>query len=132
MENWIEILKFTSNAESTYQVFLELLDKEKIPHKEELKESWKGSGKQPRYEQNIIVYVPKEYKEKVESYLNEYNDPNNIVYEEAEELKNITDDEEEQEREFKKRNIAQKILILIPFVMVGIVILCGIISSIIY
>ena len=132
MENWIEILKFTTNAENTWKVFLELLDKEKIPHKEEFKESWKGSGKQPRYEQNIIVYVPKEYKEKVESYLNEYNDPNNIVYEEAEELKNITDDEEEQEREFKKRNIAQKILILIPFVMVGIVILCGIISSIIY
>ena len=63
MENWIEILKFTSNAESTYQVFVELLNKEKIPHKEELKQSWKGSGKQPRHEQNIIVYVPKEYKE---------------------------------------------------------------------
>lgn len=132
MENWIEVLKFTLNAENTCQGFLELLDKEKIPHKEDVKECWKGSAKHPIYEQNIIVYVPKQYKEKVESYLNEYTDPNNIVYEEAEELKNINDEDEEQEREFKKRNIAQKILILIPFIMVSIVILCGIISSIIY
>lgn len=132
MENWIEVLEFTQKTENIWQDFLKMLDDEKIPHKEELRESWEGSARQPRYRQNIIVYVQKENKEKVESYLKEYTNSNNIVSEDTDELKNIGNDEEEEKSEYKKRNIAQKILILTPFIMVGIVIICGIISSIIY
>lgn len=132
MENMEKVLEFNRKAEDTMEWFFKLLDEEKIPHEEEIREAWGGSGRQPKYEQNIIVYVPREHKEKVESYLKEYSNPNNIVHEEYEELKNVSNEEEEENKEYNKRNIAQKILILIPFVMVAIVILCGIISSIIY
>ena len=132
MDNWIEIMKFNKKSEETWNSFLKLLDDEKIPHKEEIKECWEGSARIPRYEQYVLVYVPEEYKGKVEAYLKEYNNPENIVYEEIEELKSVPSEDEEEKREYKKRNIAQKILILTPFIMVGIVIICGIISSIIY
>jgi len=131
MENWIEILRFTKSIENAWQWFFVLLDDEKIPHKEEIKEKWGGSTRQPKYEEEMIVYIPNEYKEKVETYLKEYNAPNNIVYEEADELKNAKNEDDEEKSEYQKRNIAQKILILTPFVMVGIAIICGIISSII-
>ena len=39
---------------------------------------------------------------------NEYNNPNNIVYEDTEELKNTINDDEGEEREYNKRNIAKK------------------------
>lgn len=129
MENWISVLEFNKKTEDIWKCFLELLNDENIPHKEEIKEKWAGSARQPIYEQDIIVYVPKEYKEKVESYIKEYNDSNNIEYEEVEELKYASD---EEEKEYKKRNIAKKILILTPFVMVAIAVICGIVSSIIY
>ena len=129
MDNWIEILEFNKNSEETWNDFLKLLDDEKIQHKEEIKERWEGSARIPRYEQYVIVYIPKEYKEKVEGYLKEYSNSDNIV---DEELKNISSEEEEEKREYKKRNIAQKILILTPFVMVGIAIIFGIISGFMY
>ena len=131
MENWINIYEYNIKAKESNEEILKILDEEKIPHKEEIKEKWSGH-RVPTYHQNIVVYVPKEYKEKVEKILEEYNNPNNIVYEEAEELKNVFDEEEEQLKEIKKGKIAQKMLAWIPFGMVIIVIACMIISTIIY
>lgn len=130
MENWIEILSFTKDSEDICKSFLKLLDDEKIPHKEDIKETWEGSHRVPKYNYNIIVYIPKEYKEKVQFYLNEYNNSNSSVHEDVEELKYVSNDDEQ--KEYKKREIAKKILALIPFGMVGIVIIVAIISSIIY
>ena len=128
MENWIIIYEFNKKIENSMDWLFKLLDEEKIPHKEETKEKWIGY-RIPKYEQHIIVYVPKEYKEKAESYLKEYCNPNNILYEEAEELRNISNEEEEQLKEIKKGRIAQKMLAWIPIGMIIIVIMCGIISS---
>ena len=132
MENWIEILSFTKDTEDVCKSFLKLLDDEKIPHKEDIKEIWEGSHRLPKYNYNIIVYIPKEYKEKVQSYLNENNNSNSIVYEDVEELKYVSNDTEEEQKEYKKRECVKKVLALIPFGMVGIVIMVAIISSIIY
>ena len=126
MENWINVYEFNKASEETIQWLFTLLDEEKIPYKKEMKENWIGY-KIPKYEQAIIIYVPKEYKEKVESYLKEYNNPNNIVYEEVEELKNAFNEDEKEKREYKNRNIAKKILAIIPFAMILIIIICGII-----
>lgn len=101
MENWIIVYEFNKKIENTMEWLFELLDNEKIPYKKEIKEYWTGT-RYTKYEQNIIVYVPKKYKEKVEAYLKEYSTPNNIVYEEAEELRNISNEEEEQHKELKK------------------------------
>jgi len=132
MDNWIEILEFNKKSKETWDYFLKLLDDEKIPYKEEIKEAWEGSARRPQYEQYVLFYVPEEYKEKVEAYLKEYNNPDNIIYEEIEELENVSSDEEDEKGEDNRRNIAEKILVLTPFIMIFIVIICGIISNIIY
>ena len=126
MENWIKVFEFNKEAEETMEWLFTSLDQEKIPYREETIEKWIGH-KIPKYEQYVVVYVPKEYKEKVESYLKEYNNPNNIVYEEAEELRNASNDEDEQLKEIKKGRMAQKALAWIPIVMILIIIICGII-----
>ena len=84
--------------------------------------------KQVEYQKNQLssVSVAPELA-KVESYLKEYNNPNNIVYEDVEELENAFNDDEEEKREYKNRNIAKKILAIIPFAMTLIIIICGII-----
>ena len=107
MENWINVYEFNKESEESMEWLFTLLDQEKIPHKEETTEKWIGH-KISKYEQDVIVYVPKEYKERVESYLKEYHNPNNIVYEEAEELRNASNDEDEEQREYNNRNIAKK------------------------
>lgn len=131
MENWIIVYEFNKKIENTMEWLFELLDEEKIPYKKEIKEYWTGT-KYTKYEQNVIIFVPKEYKEKVESYLKEYNNSNNIVYEEAEELRNVSNDEEEQLKELKKGKMAEKMLAWIPIGMILIVIICGIISCVMY
>lgn len=125
MENWIKVLEFNRKVENTMEWLFKLLEEEKIPYKEETKEEWVGIGKYARYNQNTVVYVPKEYKEKVESYLKEYKNPNNIVYEDAKELKNAVNDYHEEEKEYNKRKIAQKILTWIPIGFILIIIICG-------
>ena len=128
MENWIDVYEFNKEAEETMEWLFKLLDEEKIPHKEETKEKWIGH-RIPKYEQYIIVSVPKEYKEKVELYLKEYHNPNNIMYEDAEELGTVSNEEQEQLKEIKKGKNAQKALAWIPIGMLLIVIICGIISG---
>ena len=100
MDNSIEILKFNKISKEKWNCFFKLLDDEKIQHKEEIKECWEGSARHPRYEQYVIVYIPKECKEKVEGYLKEYSNLDNIVDEEIEELKNVSSEEEEEKREY--------------------------------
>ena len=131
MENWIEIFEYNQKEKDKIKWFLELLEEEKIPYKEEKKENWHGH-RMPIYQQNVIVYVPLEYKEKVEGFLKQYDNPNNIVYEDAEELRIISSEEEEQLKEIKKGRIAQKMLAWIPIEMVIIVIICMIVSSVMY
>ena len=128
MENWISVYEYNRKEKDLIEWLFKLLEEEKIPYKEELKENWFGY-KKPMYQQNIIIYVPAEYKEKVEWFLKEYNDPSNIVYEDVEELKNISNEEEEQLKEIKKGKIAQKMLAWIPIVMLLIAIMCGILSG---
>lgn len=131
MENWIEIFEYNQKEKDKIKWFLELLEEEKIPYKEEIQEKWQGR-RIPIYQQNIIVYVPMEYKEKVEEFLKQYDNPNNIVYEDAEELRNISSEEEEQLKEIKKGRMARKMLAWIPIGMVIIVIICMIVSSVMY
>lgn len=128
MENWFKVLEFNIKAEDTTKWFFELLDDEKIPHKEEIKEKWIGYGKRAKYQLNVLVYVPKEYKTKVESYLKEYENPNNIIYEEAEELRNVNIDETE---EFKLTKISQKVIKSLFLGMISIMVIGMIIYSII-
>ena len=127
MENWIGVYEYNRKEKDLIEWLFKLLEEEKIPYKEELKENWFGY-KKPMYQQNIIIYVPEKYKEKVEWFLKEYNNPSNIVYEDVAELKNISN-EEEQVKEIKKGKIAQKMLAWIPIVMVLITIMCGILSG---
>ena len=131
MENWIGVCEYSRKEKDTIEWLIKLLEEEKIPYKEEFKENWFGY-KKPMYQENIILYVPMEYKEKVESFLKEYNNPSNIVYEEAEELRNVSNDEEELIKERKKWNMMVKILTWIPIVLLFIAIIGIIISSIIY
>jgi len=132
MENWINVCEYNRKEEESIEWLFKILDEEKIPYKQETKENWFGY-RMPTYQENIVVYVPTEYKEKVESYLKEYNNPNNIVYEDVEELRNVSNyEEDEQLKEIKRGQIAKKMLAWIPIGMVLIVIIGGIISSIIY
>ena len=131
MENWIIVCEYDKQQKDSIEWLFKLLKKEKIPYKKELKEKWTGY-RMPTYHHSIILYVPQEYKEKVESYLEEHDNSDNIVYEETEELRNISNEEEEQLKEIKKGRIAQKMLAWIPIGMVIIVIICMIVSSVMY
>lgn len=131
MGNWINVCEYDKKLEESIEWLFKILNEEKIPYKQELKENWSGY-RMPTYHENVIIYVPTEYKEKVESYLKEYNNPNNIVYEEPEELRDVYNDEDEELKDIKKGRIAKKMLAWIPIGMVLIVIICGIISSVIY
>ena len=132
MENWIGVFEYHRDEKDTIEWLFKLLEEEKIPYKEEFKENWFGYRK-PTFQQNVVIYVPNEYKEKVEKFLEEYNNPNNIVSEDVGELRNISNyEEEEQLKETKKGEMLQKILVWLPMVMILIVIACIIISSIIY
>lgn len=131
MENWIEVLEYNQKEKERIKWFLELLEEEKIPYKEEIQEKWQGR-RIPIYQQNVIIYIPIEYKEKVDGFLKQYDNPSNIVYEDVEELRNISSEEEEQLKEIKKGRIAKKMLAWIPIGMVIIVIICMIVSSVMY
>lgn len=127
MGNWIDVCEYDRQEKDSIEWLIKLLEEEKIPYREESKENWFGYRK-PMYQDSIIIYVPNEYKEKVESFLKEYNDPSNIVYEDVEELRNVSNEEDdEQLKEIKKERIAQKVLAWIPIVMIFIIIVCGII-----
>lgn len=128
MENWIGVCEYDREEKDSIEWLIKLLEEEKIPYKEAFKENWFGYRK-PMYQDSIIIYVPNEYKEKVESFLKEYNDPSNIVYEDVEELRNVSNEEKEQLNEIKKGRMSQKALAWIPIGMIIIVIMCGIISS---
>ena len=131
MENWIGVCEYSRKEKDTIEWLIKLLEEEKIPYKEEFKENWFGY-KKPMYQENIILYVPMEYKEKVESFLKEYNNPSNIAYEDAEELRNVSNDDDEIIKERKKWNMMVKILTLIPIVLLFIAIIGIIISSSMY
>ena len=131
MGNWIEIFEYNQKEKDKIKCFLELLEEEKIPYKEEIQEKWQGR-RIPIYQQNVIIYIPIEYKEKVDGFLKQYDNPSNIVYEDVEELRNISSEEEEQLKEIKKGRMAQKMLAWIPIGMVIIVIICMIVSSVMY
>lgn len=128
MENWVGVCEYNREEKDSIEWLIKLLEEEKIPYKEEFKENWFGYRK-PMYQENIILYVPMEYKEKVESFLKEYNNPSNIVYEDAEELRNVSNDEEELLKERKKWNMIEKMFCWIPLWMVLIVIILIIINE---
>ena len=126
MQNWVNVFEYEKKKIDidTKEWLFELLEEEKIPYKEELKEEWIGIGKYAKYKQSRIVYVPKEYKEKVELYIKEYYNPNNIVYEDIEEFKNVSIQENE---EFKLSRNSKNVIIgvfvgMIIAVIVGIII----------
>ena len=127
MENWSNVFEYSLEGKDTAQWLFKLLEEEKIPYKEELKEEWIGIGKYAKYNSYVLVYVPKDYKGKVEGYLKEYNNPSNIIYEDVEELKNISSYDEELEIERIKREKAKKILQWLPLWFVLIIIICCII-----
>lgn len=130
MENWVEVLEYNKKSEDRQKGLLELFNDEKIPHKEELKKICVGIGRRGEiYEQNIVVYVPKEYKVKAETYIKEYKNPKNILFDEAEEFQEVDIDEEE---EFKLTKISKNILKYLFGGMLLVAIIGMIITSIIY
>lgn len=125
MEDWIKVFEYSRKEKDTVKWLFDLLENERIPYKEELKNKEWIQGRFVRYSSQVFVYVPKDCKEKVEMYLNEYNNSDNIIYEDIDELKNASNNDEEVKMEQIKREKAKKILPWIPvwFVLL-IIILC--------
>ena len=128
MENWINICEFDKEAKGTMEWLFKLLEEEKIEYKIKLKDTWEGIGRNARRRTYVLVFVQKDYKEIVESYIKEYNNPRNIVYEEVEELRNAQI-EEEEDGEYKLSSISKKIILGIFIGMMSVVIIGLIISS---
>lgn len=128
MENWINICEFDKEAKGTMEWLFKLLEEEKIEYKIKLKDTWEGIGKYARRRTYVLVFVQKDYKEKVESYIKEYNNPRNIVYEEVEELRNANI-EEEEDGEYKLSSISRKVIFGIFIGMMSVVIIGLIITS---
>ena len=128
MENWINVCEFDKREKGRMEWLFKLLEEEKIEYKVKLKDTWEGIGKNARRRTYVLVFIEKGHKEEVESYIKEYNNPRNIIYEEAEELRNVHIDEDEN-GEYKLSSISKKVIFGMFIGMMSVVIIGLIISS---
>ena len=55
MENWTKVFEYSLKEKDTVEWLFKLLEEEKIPYKEELKEEWIGIGKYAKYNSYVLV-----------------------------------------------------------------------------
>lgn len=71
-----------------------------------------GRNKIPEYKEKLVIYIPVEFKQQVQEYIDEFNNSPNILAEDIEELK-IQKDNEDVEYISKKVAKKQKTMIMI-------------------
>ena len=112
MEKFILVSKINKENNVDLEYLYNFLKEENIKYKEKIEEEWVGI-KQPKYEQNIAIYVSENDEEKVRKFL---NDLDNAIMQNDEynELKEYTNDENaEDEKELRRYQKRQKRLIRI-------------------
>ena len=112
MEKFILVSKINKENKVDLEYLYNFLKEENIKYKEKIEEEWVGI-KQPKYEQNIAIYVSENDEEKVRKFL---NDLDNAIMQNDEynELKEYTNDENaEDEKELRRYQKRQKRLIRI-------------------
>lgn len=127
MENWIKVCEYNTKNKKMNEWLLKLLEEENIFYEERYRGESIQKGKYSQYKAMVDLYIPKEYKEKVESYIKEYENPSNIVYEDAEELRNIS--VEEDDEEYKLTKISKKVIMWTFWGMISIIIIGMLITS---
>ena len=122
MEKWVNVYE-EGNYESNQHIWLEdLLKEDNIPYRTAIEEYWVGI-KIPKYKQKLKIFIPENYKNKVNEYITEFQKPQSIDSEDIEELENINDTE--NDIEIQKNNKVRKIFLgfcISIFLMVVIVV----------
>lgn len=80
-EDWIRIYEFydCDSSKLGEKIWLnDVLEDNNIPYSNEVVSYWTGI-KIPQYHEKLCVYIQEEYKKQVLEYINEYDDPDNIV-----------------------------------------------------
>lgn len=123
---WIKVYEY-SNTKTSSKIWLEdLLESNNIPFRNEVKSYWEGNVKSPSYKEKILIYIPIDFKSQVEKYIEEYNDENNILSKDIEELKTNDDTEYEARKTTKKQQIIKKVFAGIVIAMIVSIVLAGI------
>lgn len=126
-ENWVKILETIKDDE-----ILKFIDKKfnekNIKYKIDLKESWEGSIRTPKYIGKFVVYVSDEFKNEAEKILDKYyeKNKNEIIN------MNTYEIDDDTEMESKKRNKKQKIAIKIYLTIVVLMVISIIIAGLVF
>lgn len=102
-EEWIEIYELQEYQETGERILIEqILIDENIPYNKEIEEYWEGI-RLPKYKKRLKIYIPKKYKKIVEKYIEESEDSKFIIKDNIEELKDVDDEQNDEEvRKYKK------------------------------
>ena len=128
-EKWIEIYELQEYQETGERILIEqILIDENIPYNKEIEEYWEGI-RLPKYKKRLKIYIPKKYKKIVEKYIEESEDSKFIIKDNIEELKNV--DDEQNDEEVRKYNKIGKIGFGLWMGFIFIVVILAFIGSII-
>ena len=126
-EKWIKIYE-VDNYKINISVWLEeILQKDNIPYKTEIEEYWDGI-RIPKYMERLKIFIPEEYQEKVNKYIEEFENPNALAIKDIEELRNVSDNENNEE--VKKYNKIRKRFFRYYIYFIAIVMILFIIAAI--
>lgn len=131
MEKFILVSKVNKENKIALENIYNFLKEENINYKEKIEEEWIGI-KQPKYNENIAIYVSENDEEKVKKFIDDLD--NAIIQsDEYNELKEHTNEEdEEDEKELKRYQKRQKRLLRIMASTLFIIVAFCIIIAIIF
>lgn len=87
------------------------MEENNIPFETRIESYWQGR-RIPEYKEKLVIYIPVDFKQQVQGYIDEINNPQNIITEGIEELE-IQEEYDDTEKESKKVEKKQKMMIMI-------------------
>lgn len=128
-ENWIKIYEVDDYKKANEPTWLiQLLIDNHIAYHIEMEDDWVGI-KLPKYKKRLKVLVQKKYEKTAKKLIEEFQNPKSIKKEDVEELKDISD--EENNIEVKRYHKITQIGWILYGIFLLIVIIFGIIGTII-
>ena len=126
-EKWIKIYEVDNYKINTSVWLEEILQKDNIPYKTKIEEYCVGI-RIPKYMERLKIFIPEEYQEKVNKYIEEFENPNALDIKYIEELRNVSDNENNEE--VKKYNKIRKRFFRYYIYFIAIVVILFIIAAI--
>ena len=129
-DKYINIYECPVPEKQTKMFLEEILEENNIPFETKIESYWLGK-RLPEYKEKLVIYIPVEFKQQVQGYIDEINNLQNIITEGIEEL-DVKEQYDDTEKEAKKVAKKQKMMILIYvgilLVMVASILIVGMLN----